>query len=85
MSTALSSSVLETNPYEGHPNLSELEAEVLWQYAKLSQNIKEVRPRLHCPLQCSVEVIHYAADLRDPSGERSPRREDVEAAEGIRS
>ena len=35
-------SVLESNPYEGHPNLSELEAEVLWQYAKLAQNIKEV-------------------------------------------
>ncbi|KAM5531734.1 hypothetical protein V8D89_014583 [Ganoderma adspersum] len=42
MSTTLSSSILETNPYEGHPNLSELEAEVLWQYAKLSQNIKEL-------------------------------------------
>ncbi|KAI0362483.1 hypothetical protein OH77DRAFT_1500170 [Trametes cingulata] len=43
MSTALSnSSIFETNPYEGHPNLSELEAEVLWQYAKLSQNIKEL-------------------------------------------
>ncbi|KAI0672879.1 DASH complex subunit Dad3-domain-containing protein [Trametes maxima] len=43
MSTALSSSsILEINPYEGHPNLSELEAEVLWQYAKLSQNIKEL-------------------------------------------
>ncbi|KAL1947989.1 hypothetical protein VTO73DRAFT_13713 [Trametes versicolor] len=42
MSSALSNStVFETNPYEGHPNLSELEAEVLWQYAKLSQNIKE--------------------------------------------
>lgn len=46
MSATLSNSVLETNPYEGHPNLSELEAEVLWQYAKLSQNIKEVRPFL---------------------------------------
>ncbi|OJT12020.1 hypothetical protein TRAPUB_11430 [Trametes pubescens] len=43
MSSALSNStVFETNPYEGHPNLSELEAEVLWQYAKLSQNIKEL-------------------------------------------
>ncbi|RPD66469.1 hypothetical protein L226DRAFT_454740 [Lentinus tigrinus ALCF2SS1-7] len=43
MATSLSSSsVFETNPYEGHPNLTELEAEVLWQYAKLSQNIKEL-------------------------------------------
>ncbi|CCM04430.1 uncharacterized protein FIBRA_06609 [Fibroporia radiculosa] len=32
----------DTNPYEGHPALSETEAEVLWQYAKLSQNIKEL-------------------------------------------
>jgi len=36
------SDVLQVNPYEGHPNLSETEAEVLWQYAKLSQNIKEL-------------------------------------------
>ncbi|KAH9857230.1 DASH complex subunit Dad3-domain-containing protein [Lenzites betulinus] len=42
MSSVLSSSVFEANPYEGHPNLSELEAEVLWQYAKLSQNVKEL-------------------------------------------
>ncbi|KAL7283663.1 hypothetical protein ACG7TL_003099 [Trametes sanguinea] len=43
MSSSLSSSsIFESNPYEDHPNLSELEAEVLWQYAKLSQNIKEL-------------------------------------------
>ncbi|KAI0780596.1 DASH complex subunit Dad3-domain-containing protein [Trametes elegans] len=43
MSSTLSdSSIYEANPYEGHPNLSELEAEVLWQYAKLSQNIKDL-------------------------------------------
>ncbi|TBU35637.1 DASH complex subunit Dad3-domain-containing protein [Dichomitus squalens] len=42
MATLFSGSVFEANPYEGHPNLSELEAEVLWQYAKLSQNIKEL-------------------------------------------
>lgn len=38
--------VFENNPYEDHPHLSETEAEVLWQYAKLSQNIKEVRRRV---------------------------------------
>ena len=43
MSALSNSTIFESNPYEGHPNLSELEAEVLWQYAKLSQNIKEVR------------------------------------------
>lgn len=35
--------IFATNPYADHPSLSETEAEVLWQYAKLSQNIKEVR------------------------------------------
>lgn len=35
--------IFTTNPYTDHPSLSETEAEVLWQYAKLSQNIKEVR------------------------------------------
>ena len=48
MTTPLSSStVFEANPYEGHPNLTDLEAEVLWQYAQLSQNIKEVRSLPH--------------------------------------
>jgi len=42
MATSLSSSINETNPYEGHPSLTELEAEVLWQYAKLTQNMKEL-------------------------------------------
>lgn len=37
-----STSIFENNPYERHPQLSETEAEVLWQYAKLSQNIKDV-------------------------------------------
>ncbi|KAI0636640.1 DASH complex subunit Dad3-domain-containing protein [Trametes polyzona] len=43
MSSSVSNNaIFETNPYEGHPNLTELEAEVLWQYAKLSQNIKDL-------------------------------------------
>jgi DASH complex subunit DAD3 len=32
--------IFAANPYEGHPALSETEAEVLWEYAKLAQNIK---------------------------------------------
>jgi len=35
-------SIFETNPYEIHPNLSPLEADVLWEYAKLSQHVKEM-------------------------------------------
>lgn len=42
MAALSSSAVFERNPYEGHPNLTELEAEVLWEYAKLSQNVKDV-------------------------------------------
>lgn len=36
------SAIFESNPYDGHPSLSQLEAEVLWEYAKLSQHIKIV-------------------------------------------
>ena len=32
-------SSLDINPYEGHPSLSQLEAAVLWEYAKLAQNV----------------------------------------------
>ncbi|KAF9454601.1 hypothetical protein P691DRAFT_692288 [Macrolepiota fuliginosa MF-IS2] len=28
------------NPYETHPSLTPLEAEVLWEYAKLAQHVK---------------------------------------------
>jgi len=34
------SDVFETNPYESHSGLSPLEAEVLWEYAKLAQHDK---------------------------------------------
>lgn len=42
MSSLLESGIHNVNPYEGYPHLTELESEVLWQYAKLAQNIKEV-------------------------------------------
>ena len=45
MTTIASSAIFDANPYEAHPNLSPLEANVLWEYAKLSQHIKEVRIR----------------------------------------
>ncbi|KAF9500814.1 hypothetical protein BDN71DRAFT_1486252 [Pleurotus eryngii] len=34
------SDILTTNPYESHPSLSPLEAEVLWEYAKLAHHVK---------------------------------------------
>lgn len=30
------------NPYTGHPELTQLEADVLWEYAKLAQNVQQV-------------------------------------------
>jgi DASH complex subunit DAD3 len=36
------SDIFHKNPYESHPSLSELESEVLWEYAKLAQYVKEV-------------------------------------------
>ena len=35
--------IFEVNPYEGHASLTQLEAEVLWEYAKLSQHVKIVQ------------------------------------------
>jgi len=34
--------ILTENPYELHPNLTSLEAEVLWEYAKLAHHVKFV-------------------------------------------
>lgn len=41
--TTLSDDILAVNPYEGHPSLSQLEADVLWEYAKLAHHVKTVR------------------------------------------
>ena len=38
-----SSQIFSINPYENHPSLTQLEADVLWEYAKLNQHIKDVR------------------------------------------
>jgi len=34
--------VLESNPYEGNERLTRLEADVLWEYAKLAENVKKL-------------------------------------------
>jgi len=36
------SDIFIINPYDSHPNLTLTEAEVLWEYAKLAQHVKEV-------------------------------------------
>ena len=37
------SQIFSINPYEDHPSLTRIEADVLWEYAKLNQHIKDVR------------------------------------------
>ncbi|KAF8163419.1 DASH complex subunit Dad3-domain-containing protein [Crassisporium funariophilum] len=41
------SDIFAVNPYESHPSLSPLEAEVLWEYAKLAQNVRMVTQKTH--------------------------------------
>lgn len=38
----MSTQIFELNPYENHPELTQTEAEVLWEYAKLNQRLKIV-------------------------------------------
>ena len=38
----MSAQIFEVTPYENHPELSQTEAEVLWEYAKLNQRLKIV-------------------------------------------
>ncbi|KAF8559730.1 hypothetical protein OG21DRAFT_1402270 [Imleria badia] len=35
-------SIFDQNPYESHPALSTTEADLLWEYAKLAQHIKDL-------------------------------------------
>ncbi|KIK54458.1 hypothetical protein GYMLUDRAFT_177016 [Collybiopsis luxurians FD-317 M1] len=37
-----SGNIFDENPYADHPSLSQIETEVLWEYAKLAQNVKQV-------------------------------------------
>jgi len=34
--------IFAANPYQSHPSLTHIEAEVLWEYAKLAQHVKLV-------------------------------------------
>ncbi|KAF7370802.1 hypothetical protein MSAN_00713700 [Mycena sanguinolenta] len=37
--------VFAENPYLNHPNLSSIEADVLWEYVKLAQNLKLLKQK----------------------------------------
>jgi len=40
--TSMSAQIFEVNPYENHPELTQTEADLLWEYAKLNQRLKIV-------------------------------------------
>jgi len=62
-STATSpDSIFEFNPYETHPSLSPTEADVLWEYAKLSQHIKDMTAQTR--LLCEAPDKNLLARLR---------------------
>ncbi len=48
--SSASDPVFLNNPYTGHPSLTPLEADVLWEYAKLAANVKQVGINLLCGL-----------------------------------
>lgn len=48
--SSASDPVFLNNPYTGHPSLTPLEADVLWEYAKLAANVKQVDISLLCKL-----------------------------------
>ena len=43
MSSSTPLTILKENPYAGHPELSALEADLLWEYAKMAALVKQVR------------------------------------------
>jgi hypothetical protein len=58
--------VFEHNPYRDHPALSELESELLWEYAKLAQHVKEVRIQSYLTYSYSklITILAYPHDSR---------------------
>ncbi|RXW20079.1 hypothetical protein EST38_g5766 [Candolleomyces aberdarensis] len=41
-SSSNTNDILSVNPYESHPSLKPIEAEVLWEYAKLAHHVKSL-------------------------------------------
>ncbi|KII88089.1 hypothetical protein PLICRDRAFT_611382 [Plicaturopsis crispa FD-325 SS-3] len=42
MSSPTGDAIFDTNPYESHPALTQTQADVLWEYAKLSRHINSL-------------------------------------------
>ena len=74
------SQIFTINPYEDHPSLSPLEAEVLWEYAKLNQQIKDVRTTSSLSAQAEqMSAVGHSNTLC----EQDARRDDVGKTKSI--
>lgn len=63
-SATLNLPILEENPYAGHPELSSLEANVLWEYAKMAAMVKQVSARfLRSPVLCACFAASWGLVL----------------------
>lgn len=54
--------IFDVNPYEDHPSLSPVEADILWEYAKLNQHIKDVRTTPVLTVSSSLTFGHRVFD-----------------------
>ena len=93
--TTSNSQIFSINPYEDHPSLTKIEADVLWEYAKLNQHIKDVRyvslpPSFkllmmmsrsrRVPINLNAFSLPVAVGYPDPHFERYAGRSHVKAA-----
>jgi hypothetical protein len=77
------SQIFTINPYEDHPSLSLLEVEVLWEYAKLNQQIKDVRTTLSPVPNARAERTVITDDRPYTLFEQDARRGDVGTAQSF--
>jgi len=49
--------IFATNPYQLHPSLTPVEADVLWEYAKLAQHIKLLTQRTQLLAEKPDEIL----------------------------
>jgi hypothetical protein len=80
--TSGGSQIFTINPYEDHPSLSPLEAEVLWEYAKLNQQIKDVRTPSPIPNTQETERMNTAGHPNTLC-EQDARRDNVGKAQSF--
>ena len=67
MSSQTSNEIFLVNPYQSHPSLTPVEAEVLWEYAKLAQNLRMVCLSFDKNLKNIYIAEFIEGDAKDPS------------------